>query len=47
MATRSKPLKLWDAEKFKNVNQVSLKYWDIYEIDMGIRDHSPYTVYIY
>ena len=34
MATRSKPLKLWDAEKFKNVNQVSLKYWDRYENDM-------------
>ena len=31
MATRSKPLKLWDAEKFKNVNPVSLKYWDRYE----------------
>lgn len=33
MATRSKPLKLWDAEKFKNVNPVSLKYWDRYETD--------------
>lgn len=41
MATRSKPLKLWDAEKFKNVNPVSLKYWDRYETDMGIRDLSP------
>lgn len=47
MATRSKPLKLWDAEKFKNVNQVSLKYWDRYETDMGIRDLSPSTVYNY
>lgn len=36
MAIRSKPLKLWDAEKFKNVNPVSLKYWDRYETDMGI-----------
>ena len=47
MATRSKPLKLWDAEKFKNVNPVSLKYWDRYETDMGIRDLSPSTVYNY
>lgn len=47
MATRSKPLKLWDAEKFKNVNSVSLKYWDRYETDMGIRDLSPSTVYNY
>lgn len=47
MAIRSKPLKLWDAEKFKNVNPVSLKYWDRYETDMGIRDLSPSTVYNY
>lgn len=47
MATRSKPLKLWDAEKFKNVCPQSLKYWDRYETDMGIRDLSPATVYNY
>lgn len=47
MATRSKPLKLWDAEKFKKVNEKSLEYWDKYETNMGIADLSPATVYNY
>lgn len=47
MAKRSRPLKLWDPERFKSVCPQSLKYWDRYETDMGIRDLSPATVYNY
>jgi len=47
MATRSKRITMYDAEKLKLINPESLKMIHKYKQDMSIRELSPKTVYNY
>ena len=44
---RSKPVKLYDQEKIKLINQDTQKYWKKYQQYMSIKELSEKTIYNY
>ena len=46
MAERSKRIMMYDENKAKQINPETLKLFQKYQIDMSIRDLSPYFIMI-
>lgn len=47
MAEKSRPIKLYDEDKIKQINPETMKLWRRYEMDMSLRELSPKTIYGY